>query len=174
MGEAREVVELSRDGFMRIIRVYFKVVKEIVLSDNLLIDHSEQIRKMNPGEVIEVYQGPVSEPSVNVLRVHGRALKDGAVGWATISGNQGVTFLVPGGNVMKVLRTCPLTEGDLAGVMRIVKMLPEGELLEVMDWSRTSTSALGVTRLKVKVRSDGLVGWVQMIDDAGTSCLEAI
>lgn len=34
-----------------------QVVKEIVLSDNLLIEQSEQLRRMELNEVIEVFQG---------------------------------------------------------------------------------------------------------------------
>ena len=34
-----------------------QVVKEIVLSDNLLIEQSEQLRRMDVGEVMEVFQG---------------------------------------------------------------------------------------------------------------------
>jgi hypothetical protein len=33
------------------------VVKEIVLSDNLLIEQSDQLRRMDVGEVMEVFQG---------------------------------------------------------------------------------------------------------------------
>ena len=34
-----------------------EVVKEIVLSDNLLIEESDQLRRMDVGEVMEVFQG---------------------------------------------------------------------------------------------------------------------
>ena len=34
-----------------------QVVKEIVLSDNLLIEQSDQLRRMDVGEVMEVFQG---------------------------------------------------------------------------------------------------------------------
>ena len=45
---------------------------------------------MEVGEVLEVYEGPVMDDSVQVFRVRGCALKDGACGWVTIAGNQGV------------------------------------------------------------------------------------
>mmetsp|Transcript_23586 Transcript_23586/g.71274 ORF Transcript_23586/g.71274 Transcript_23586/m.71274 type:complete len:446 (+) Transcript_23586:1-1338(+) len=171
----KEVLRIGREDFMRIIRVYCKVVKEIILSDNLMIASSDQIRNMDVGEVVEVYQGPVVEPSANALRVHGRALRDGAVGWVTISGNQGVTFLVPGGNVMKVLRPCTLADElkDAATGSRPPRTLVEGEVLEVLDWARTSRSALGVTRIRARVRGDGAVGWVTTIDGNGIHYLEA-
>eukprot|EP00913_Durusdinium_trenchii_P032338 g30279.t1 len=85
----KEAVEISKEDFMRVVRIFYKVVKEIVLSDNLLIEQSDQLRRMDVGEIIEVFQGPMLDPSVGVYRIHGKALKDGIVGWATVAGNQG-------------------------------------------------------------------------------------
>lgn len=90
-----EETEIDREDFMRVVRIYYKVVKEIVLSDNLLIEQSDQLRRMDVGEVMEVFQGPMLDPSVGVYRIHGKAIRDGIVGWATVAGNQGITFLMP-------------------------------------------------------------------------------
>merc|ERR1712151_1380171 len=141
---------ISKEDFMRVIRIYYKVVKEIVLSDNLLIEQSRQIRRMDVGEVMEVHQGPMLDPSVGVYRVHGKTLRDGLIGWVTVAGNQGVTFLLPGGNVFQVVKPCPLTEDlkDLEGVPAPLRNLKEGQVLEVLEWARTSRSALGATRIK--------------------------
>ncbi|CAK9104337.1 Uncharacterized protein SCF082_LOCUS48697 [Durusdinium trenchii] len=95
----KEAVEISKEDFMRVVRIFYKVVKEIVLSDNLLIEQSDQLRRMDVGEIIEVFQGPMLDPSVGVYRIHGKALKDGIVGWATVAGNQGITFLMPDNNL---------------------------------------------------------------------------
>ena len=35
------------------------------------------------------------DPSVGVYRVHGKALKDGIVGWVTVAGNQGKPGFAP-------------------------------------------------------------------------------
>merc|ERR1712039_882389 len=45
---------ISRADFTAVIRIFYKVVKEIVLSNNLLIEQSGQIRRMDVGEVMEV------------------------------------------------------------------------------------------------------------------------
>jgi len=165
---------ISRDHFMRIVRIFYKVVKDIVLSDNLLIDQSQQIRRMDIGEVVEVFQGPMLDPSVGVYRIHGRALKDGVVGWVTVAGNQGITFLLPGGNVFKVVSPVELTKDvkDIEGQEK-VRMLKEGEILEVMEWARTSSSALGVSRIRAKAQDDGAVGWATTADSSGAVYLEA-
>jgi len=98
-----EETEIDREDFMRVVRIFYKVVKEIVLSDNLLIEESDQLRRMDVGEVMEVFQGPMLDPSVGVYRVHGKALKDGIVGWVTVAGNQGITFLMPEGNPARIV-----------------------------------------------------------------------
>merc|ERR1712008_119212 len=130
---------------MGVMRMFYKVVKEIVLSNSLLIDKSSQIRRMDVGEVMEVLQGPMLDPSVGVYRIRGQALKDDETGWVTVSGNQGITFLLPGGNVLKVL-----------------------------DWTRTSRSPLGLTRIKGRVQGDGAVGWATFSGTNGTKYLEPI
>lgn len=51
----------------------------------------------------------------------------GIVGWVTVAGNQGVTFLLPGGHVYQVVRPCPLTEElkdtDGANTIRMLQEL---------------------------------------------------
>eukprot|EP00439_Symbiodinium_sp_Y106_P018913 s185_g2.t1 len=81
--EESQQPEISKEDFMHVIRIFYKVVKEIVLSDNLLIEQSEQLRRMDVGEVMEVFQGPMLDPSVGVYRIHGKALRDGITGWVT-------------------------------------------------------------------------------------------
>lgn len=166
---------ITREAFNRVVRIFYKVVKEIVLSNNLLIEQSEQIRRMEIGEVMEVFQGPMLDPSVGVYRIHGRSLRDGVVGWVTVAGNQGVTFLLPGGGLFKVLRPTALTEElkDVDGA-KAITTLKEGHVLEVIDWGRTSRSALGVTRIKVKVQGEEAIGWASAMDSTGVANLEAI
>lgn len=168
-----DVLRVTRADFERLVRVYYKVVKEIVLSDNLAIEQSQQIRRMETGEVLEVFRGPVVDPSVGVHRVHGKALKDGTVGWVTVAGNQGITFLVPGGSVFKVLAAAPLSAELKEDGQSCVRMLTEGEVLEVLGWSRTSRSAVGVTRIKARAALDRAVGWVTVVGNDGSVYLEA-
>lgn len=175
-GEKRKKGPLiSKEDFLRAIRIFYKVIKEIVLSDNLLIEQSRQIRRMEVGEVMEVHQGPMLDPSVGVYRVFGKVLRDGISGWVTVAGNQGVTFMLPFGSVFQVVRSVPLTEDlkDTEGTTT-VRLLKEGQVLEVLEWSRTSRSALGVTRVKVKVQGDdAAVGWATTVDSDGSVYLEA-
>jgi len=165
---------IGKVDFSRMVRVFYKVVKEIVLSDNLRIEDAKQLRRMEIGEVLEVYEGPVMDDSVQVYRVRGCALKDGACGWVTIAGNQGVVFLMPGGNVFKVSKPVALTVAmQDVHAKNVVRELKESEVLEVLDWARTARAPMGATRVKVKVQSDGMKGWVTIGDATGTTYLEA-
>merc|ERR1719189_161638 len=165
-----------KSDFMRVVRIYYKVVKEIVLSDNLLIEQSGQIRRMEIGEVMEVFRGPMLDASVGVYRIHGCALKDGTCGWVTVVGNQGITFLMPGGSVFAVLNSVPLNH-DLKDLdsERCIRMLQEGEVIEVLEWARTSRSALGVTRVRARIRGERSVsGWATIADNTGNVFLQAL
>jgi len=155
--------------------MYYKVMRHCVLSDNLHIEQSSQIRRMEVGEVIEVQRGPTLDNSVNVYRVFGRCVKDGVDGWATIAGNTGVTFMMPGGRIFTVKEKVAFTKElkDTHGEDK-VRDLAEGEVLEVLEWARTSRSALGVTRIKARAQLDGAIGWATTVGDDEKVLLEAM
>jgi len=165
-------MKISEDDFTRFLRVYYKVVKTIVLSDSLYIEQSKQIRRMEVGEVMEVTQGPTMDPSIGIYRILGRALMDGVTGWATIAGNQGATFLMPGLSLFKVKKEITLSE-DLRDMdaAKAVKTLEEGQMLEMIEWGRTSRSMLGITRIRARAE-DGSIGWATMSDNEGNVNLE--
>jgi len=172
---SKEGLHITRSDFKRIIRMYYKVVRHCVLSDNLQIEQSSQIRRMDVGEVLEVHKGPILDSSVNVYRIFGRCIRDGINGWATIAGNTGVTFMMPGGRIFTVKIGCPLTEElkDVEG-FQAVRTLAEGEVLEVLEWARTSRSALGVTRIRARAQTDNAVGWVTVVGNDERTYLEAM
>jgi hypothetical protein len=168
-------LQITRADFKRIIRMYYKVVRHCVLSDNLQIEQSSQIRRMDVGEVIEVHRGPTLDTSVNVYRVFGKCIRDGINGWATIAGNTGVTFLMPGGRIFTVKIGVNLTEElkDVEGE-KTIRKLNEGEVLEVLEWARTSRSALGVTRIRARAQLDNSIGWATTVGNDEQIYLEAM
>merc|ERR1711971_763743 len=160
---------IAKEDFSRVVRVLYKVVKEIVLTDNLMIEQSRQIRKMEVDEVMEVTAGPSLDPNIGVYRIGVRSFKDDVVGWVTVAGNNGNTFVMPCASIFKARMACPLTaelrdnESEQA-----IKTLKEGQILELLDWSRTSRSTFGVTRIKVRVQACGTAGWATTNDNNGT------
>lgn len=71
----------------------YKCTNSTVIQDSLLVKGAQTVRKLDVGEVIEVLEGPMVEKDLDVLRIRGRAEKDGTVGWITLKGNQGTPFL---------------------------------------------------------------------------------
>jgi len=72
---------------------FYKCTNSTVIQDSLLVKGAQTVRKLEVGEVVEVLEGPMVEKDLEVLRIRGRAEKDGAVGWITLKGNQGTSFL---------------------------------------------------------------------------------
>jgi len=66
-----------------------------VMSKTLAGKSSEVIRRVEPGELVEILDGPMKDAETEMLRVRARAESDGAVGWVTIKGSQGTLYLAP-------------------------------------------------------------------------------
>jgi len=169
---AAHEVSLSREELVRAVRVFYKVVKPLVVSDGLAIQNCTQLRRMEEGEILEVLEGPKNDETVGVSRVRGRAWRDGLTGWATISGNGGVLFLAPAVGVMKAIHPVPITGGLDSPAP--VRMLLAGELLQVKEWGQRMINGQSVTRVRVWAMSDGAEGWTSLSEDGGAPHLEAI
>eukprot|EP00933_Yihiella_yeosuensis_P049367 TRINITY_DN4619_c0_g2_i3.p1 TRINITY_DN4619_c0_g2~~TRINITY_DN4619_c0_g2_i3.p1 ORF type:complete len:118 (-),score=28.83 TRINITY_DN4619_c0_g2_i3:407-760(-) len=115
------------------------------------------------------------DPSVGVYRINGRALRDGIVGWVTVAGNQGITFLMPGGNLFKIVRPARMTQAltDLEGSEGEVRQLALGDALEVIAWDRHTENNMSVTRIKAKVQGEDSVGWVS-VTEGGAVTMEVV
>jgi len=172
---------LSREAFFRLVRLFFKVIKETAMTDAKSIKESSLVRRLETNEVVEVLEGPLREDSAGVMRVRCKAFKDDLEGWATVAGNQGTLFLVEGGSQFKVVKETILTESfslsedkettrKLKDTTRKVK---EGEVLEVWDWPRKEETS-GLTRMKCKLKSDGAVGWVTSMGNQGAVFAELL
>eukprot|EP00811_Abedinium_folium_P012724 NODE_2180_length_2274_cov_10.467163.p2 GENE.NODE_2180_length_2274_cov_10.467163~~NODE_2180_length_2274_cov_10.467163.p2 ORF type:complete len:279 (+),score=84.57 NODE_2180_length_2274_cov_10.467163:907-1743(+) len=144
--------------FSRLVRVYFKVVSQTVLTDGMGIKGNKTVRRLEEGELLEAEDGPKKEADAGVMRVYARALKDGAMGYVTVEGNQGTIFLVEGGDVFKVARDVDLTSALQVEDGEAVRGLKEGELLRVVEWQRLDEKQ-GVWRMMVMSCADGARGW---------------
>merc|ERR1719343_1509378 len=61
---------------------YYKCKIKSPLTEALVVEGATVIRQIEIGEVIEIMEGPTKDG--DVLRIKGRAEKDGAVGWVTV------------------------------------------------------------------------------------------
>mmetsp|Transcript_104334 Transcript_104334/g.171653 ORF Transcript_104334/g.171653 Transcript_104334/m.171653 type:complete len:398 (+) Transcript_104334:3-1196(+) len=164
---------IEQESFVNLIRLFMKVLKATVISDSISIKESKTVRRLEPDEVVEVIQGPIKEDDVGVDRLHVKCLSDDVDGWLTPVGNQGTVFLKEGGGTMKVVKETILTGSFIIGGKddKKTKKLKPGEIVEIREWGRKEESS-GLTRMKVKVKSDGTIGWVTSIGNTGIVFLE--
>mmetsp|Transcript_51412 Transcript_51412/g.161598 ORF Transcript_51412/g.161598 Transcript_51412/m.161598 type:complete len:1046 (+) Transcript_51412:165-3302(+) len=167
---------ISKDRFLNAIRVFMKVSKDTVITTSMSIKDGRTLRRLELGEVVEVLEGPTKEETVDVLRVKAKVMKDDIEGWITLSGNQGTVFLEEGGNLFKVVKDTILTECfelDGGGAKDTTRKLKAGEVVEVREWARKEEKS-GLMRMKCKVKSDGMTGWVTTVGNQGTVYMEVM
>lgn len=163
---------LPKESFLRLIRIYYKVSKETVLTKDLSIKDGVTIRRMETGEVLEMHDGPMKDESVGVVRIKGRAVQDGQVGWLSMVGNNGSVFLEECTSSCKVLREVPLTSQlEVEGASTVCLLRP-GMTVEVLDFD-TKTESEEV-RMRVQVRGEPAKGWVTKTAPDGTNFLDMI
>ncbi|OLQ07452.1 hypothetical protein AK812_SmicGene9135 [Symbiodinium microadriaticum] len=92
--------EISKEGFKELVRVFYKCVKATVMSEEMSIK-SKTIRRLEVGE------------ATKVKRLRCLATQDECMGWVTLAGNQGTSFLEAGGNFY----TCVKEPGGCLEVM---------------------------------------------------------
>merc|ERR1712137_596502 len=160
---------IAREQFPRLVRMLYKVVKEIVITDKMLIEQSKQLRRMEVGEVMEVVQGPALDPTMGIYRIAVRAMQDGLEGWVTVAGTAGMTFLTPCACIFRCAKTTPLTPlKDASEGVTPLKELKEGQILEFLEWGRALCGSSSVARIKVRVLKCGTVGWRTTTGPDGT------
>jgi len=71
----------------------YRCVNATVIHDVLDVGKGQSLRKLDSGEAVELLDGPKEDTEAGVLRIRGRAAKDGTVGWVTIVGSNGKIFL---------------------------------------------------------------------------------
>lgn len=75
----------------------FKVVKETLLTDDFEIGAAKETpkedRRLKLGEIVEARSWMKKHEESGLTRIRCRATSDGAVGWATVVGNQGTVYL---------------------------------------------------------------------------------
>jgi len=77
----------------------WKVVKETILTEAFDVGESrevtqvrETVRKLKPGELLQVYEWPRTDEVSGLTRMKAKVKSDGSMGWVTTVGNQGTTF----------------------------------------------------------------------------------
>lgn len=72
---------------------FYRCTNSTVIHNALSGKTAQAVRRVEVGEIVELLDGPMEDAEMGVMRLKGRAEKDGATGWITIKGNQGTEFL---------------------------------------------------------------------------------
>lgn len=151
---------LSQDVFRRFMKVYFKVVQDTLLTKEIELTGSEPVRQIKVNEILEPLGEPQEETTAKVMRVKVKAMSDGAEGWATLTSNQKKPMLEEVGPFFKTLVSASLTDSfEDATPKEGAPKLKEGSVLEVLEWPKKHEES-ELTRMQVKVRVTGAVGWL--------------
>jgi hypothetical protein len=174
-------MEKDKDGFvskaifLRFLREFMRVVKATAITTHAGMQ-GQAIRRVLPGEVVEVLEGPVRDDVVQTLRVKAKTLVDAVEGWITMESNKGTAFLEDGGKVFKFKvgeRGAWFTENFKYKIKVSNLKLEEGELLESRDCAYKDERS-GLMRMKVRMKSDGREGWVTAVGSRNEQFLKAV
>mmetsp|Transcript_36298 Transcript_36298/g.67513 ORF Transcript_36298/g.67513 Transcript_36298/m.67513 type:complete len:334 (+) Transcript_36298:37-1038(+) len=164
---------LERDEFMRCMIVFYRVSRPNVdLVQTMGVAQGKLVRKLDVNEILELQEGPIKEIN-KVVRVKCRAMRDGATGWATATGSNGVVFVEQKRVHFQVKSSTTLTDVLSAKACTSIRHLKEGELLEVLVWEKTDPTS-GLRRLKGRALRDGAVGWATIESNSGTAHLSMV
>jgi len=163
---------LSKEVFMNLLRRFLKVMKASVLTEDTSTK-SKPMRRLDEGEVLEALTGPTAAEGEEILRIKVKAMSDGIEGWVTPVGNRGTVFVEDGGDKFKVVKETILTGSFAFGGKDSAKdkKLKVGEILEVKEWAKKEETS-GLMRMKVRVKSDGQLGYVTSVGNTGITFVE--
>lgn len=156
----------SRWSFLRSFQQFFVCQKSIALTYDFVISNRKPLRMVACDEVMEVLEGPQTDPKLGITRVKGRLLEHNVVGWATVSGNQGSRFLKEKAKpYMQCLLELPL-EPDFLTSEAPIRLLKAEEVLEVIEGPRKDSNE-PLLRARCKACSDQAEGWLTLKGPAG-------
>jgi len=162
---------LGKAGFMKALQEFAMCQKTAVMSSSIDIS-SSAVRKMDQGEIAEVFEGPTEDAETKVQRVRVQCLRDSTEGWVTLKSNQGTVLLKKRDKpFLTVSRAVPLLERfeDESPVMR---SLEKDEVLELLEGPRPAVVVSEVF-LRSSACKDGAEGWLLLKDASGTSYASA-
>eukprot|EP00927_Polykrikos_kofoidii_P018495 TRINITY_DN18578_c0_g1_i5.p1 TRINITY_DN18578_c0_g1~~TRINITY_DN18578_c0_g1_i5.p1 ORF type:complete len:1223 (+),score=420.95 TRINITY_DN18578_c0_g1_i5:409-4077(+) len=167
---------LSKLELVRLVSICYRVSRQTPMAEGLVIKESKTIRKLEPGEIFDCDMMPEKEEAAGVMRVRGRAIKDGKVGYATIKGNQGAVILEQDGDILEVASSTELTDRYELEGGQVLRKLVVGDFVQVLEWERKPEgSDTGRTHVKVwrskELGNVPVVGWVTSTVADGSACL---
>jgi len=129
----------------------------IAITTTFDIGAGKAIRKLEAGETLEILEGPEEDKSRGLIRVKAKAKSDDKEGWVTMRGNAGTAYAEESRKHYIVKRSVALEKG-MASDSTTVRMLEEGEALELTDGPKTQTKE-GSNRVRGRSLAGGDEVW---------------
>jgi len=143
---------------------YLVCLQAVAITDVQDIKACKVVKKLTAGEALRCLEDPFTCPSTGATRVRATSVKDQTEGWVTIKGNQGKVYAKECQAHYAIVRDTPIQTSFLSNAASQIRMLLQGEAVEVTEGPKKETSQPCV-RVKGRALSDGAVGWVTMRDD---------
>jgi len=165
-----ENADLSQEAFVHMLRAYFKCINRTVMNEELSIK-SKQVKRLDVGEILEALEGPSKDDGAGVIRYRCQSMTDKAMGWVTVAGNQGTSFLEPGGNLMTCVKETIVTDDLSVQDSNTLRRVVKGEVVELIEFPKKDEGS-GVSRIRGKMKLDGVTGWISVSSNQGSPFLE--
>ncbi|CAE7402712.1 unnamed protein product [Symbiodinium natans] len=148
----------------------FLCCREELLLQGAFEATSNEAGKLHAGQVVEVLEGPRREPATECLRMKGRAVKDGKVGFITVKDAAGNDLIESIKVLVCRMGTTLTTDLDVSS-SKTVRKVEIGEVFEALE-SAKEDEKRKLSRVKVRTWRDDKEGWVTLTGNSGTTFVE--
>jgi len=174
---------LMRKAFSFALSDFYKVIRDITITDEFEIHSAKKVRKLEVGEIVEVTGETKKDANLNLERMKCRAVRDAAAGWATLRSTAGATYFA---RTKKPFIWCAADvalRSEHQPESEVIRELKLGEVLELIEGPREEKLGRDL-RVRGASCSEDTSGWLQVRSKNGVvlaklstniyKCVEAI
>jgi len=152
---------------------FYTCLSEVILEREFKSEGADGVtRTVAADEVLELLEGPRKQTFEPALRVRGKAIADGAMGWFTARDRNGNVLAEADSKYYSCTSSVAMTDNMDIKDCKVLRKLVVGELFTVEE-GPVEVKEAGVTRVKGRCLKDDLVGWITIKGNAGTQFAEA-
>jgi len=145
---------------------HYKVIREVRLQKTFASETAEAVRELQKDEMVQVLEGPNEEPFPPEVRIRGKGLRDGTVGWITLKGEN----VKPWSPYYKCVMSTQLYDSPSSDGAAVVREIAIGETLEILEGPVDDNKEL---RMKARAEKDGAIGWATIRGSDGKQFLQS-
>lgn len=162
-------VEKGVEHFSSAKDVVLQAKQHTVVMDDQDVRKGKILRKIEPGEVVLILEGPAQDSENGIVRARGRCLKDRLEGWVTVKGNQGTVYL----EVNDRYYLCTNEKGislqaEIGSDSAEVHLIQKGDFFHLTEGPKLEPHT-AKERVKVVALKDGATGWLTLQEAKATN-----